>query len=137
MPAVYGVTTLRPYLGVSAPALHSDRGLASRLASRGPIWSRCRVRAGLEMTSAASGNGYSTPSTRPMAAAESRTAAASPRLSRAKAQLPRHLPREALIRADTADGAHEFLTWQPPGQTWSVGMIHSSPMAVWRGRLTM
>ena len=46
-----------------------------------------------------------------MAAAESRTAAASPRLSRAKARLPRHLPREALIRADTADGAHEFLTW--------------------------
>src|SRR5579859_3462582 len=23
------------------------------------------------------------------------------------------------------------------GQTWSVGMIHSSPMAVWRGRVTM
>ena len=23
------------------------------------------------------------------------------------------------------------------GQTWSVGMIHSSPIAVWRGRVTM
>jgi hypothetical protein len=23
------------------------------------------------------------------------------------------------------------------GQTWSVGMIHSSPMAVWRGRVIM
>ena len=34
-----------------------------------------------------------------MAAAESRTAAASPRLIRAIAQLPGHLPRKALIRA--------------------------------------
>src|ERR1039457_3167375 len=56
---------------------------ASRPAGRGPIWSRCRVRAGLETTAAAIGNRYSTPSTRPMAAAESRTVAASPRLSRA------------------------------------------------------
>ena len=50
---------------------------ASWQAGRGPIWSRCRARGGLEMTAAAIGNRYSTPSTRPMAAAESRTAAAS------------------------------------------------------------
>ena len=29
----------------------------------------------------------------------------------ALAQLPRHLRRTALIRADTAGGTHEFLTW--------------------------
>ncbi len=32
----------------------------------------------------------------------------------------------------SADPAQE-----PMRHTWSVGMIHSSPMAVWRGRVTM
>src|ERR1019366_5584031 len=69
--------------GGERQAVQSDRGLGVQAGGQGPIWSRCRARAGLEMTSAASGNRYSTPSTRPMAAAESRTAAPSPRLSRA------------------------------------------------------
>jgi hypothetical protein len=36
-----------------------------------------------------------------------------------------------------SDGMGSFWPGSGCGQTWSVGMIHSSPMAVWRGRVTM
>jgi hypothetical protein len=50
---------------------------------------------GLEMTAAAIGDRYSPPSTRPMAAAESRTAAATPRLSKATSVRYRTAPMAA------------------------------------------
>jgi hypothetical protein len=36
-----------------------------------------------------------------------------------------------------SDGMRSSWPGSGCGQTWSVGMIHSSPMAVWRGRVTM
>jgi hypothetical protein len=64
-------------------AVHPDRGLGVQAGGQGPICCRCREIVASEMTAEAIGNRYSRPSTRPMAAPESRTAAATPRLSRA------------------------------------------------------
>ena len=76
--AVQSATTPRPCQGVSGRPFTPMVAWASRRA--GGRSARCRARGGLEMTFAASGNRYSSPSTRPMAAAGSRTVAARPRL---------------------------------------------------------
>jgi Kef-type K+ transport system membrane component KefB len=58
--------------------------------------------------------------------------------ARARAAPPRASgSRRPSRAADSCDG--KCSSWPGSGcrQTWSVGMIHSSPMAVWRGRVTM
>src|ERR1017187_7051869 len=86
-PAVHRATTPRPCQGVSGRLVSPAVGRAAPAAGGG---------GGLETTSAAIGNRYSTPSTRPMAAAESRTAAASPRLNRAMSVRYKTAPAAAL-----------------------------------------
>jgi hypothetical protein len=48
------------------------------------------------------------------------------------AQLPRHLRRKVLVRADSGGGTHEFLTWltaKPRRLGYSVGMTITEPVA--------
>jgi hypothetical protein len=50
----------------------------------------------------------------------------------ALAQLPRHLRRKVLVRADSGGGTHEFLTWltaKPRRLRYSVGMTITEPVA--------
>ena len=50
----------------------------------------------------------------------------------APAQLPRHLRRKVLVRADSGGGTHEFLTWltaKPRRLGYSVGMTITEPVA--------
>jgi DNA-binding NarL/FixJ family response regulator len=82
-PAVQRATTPRPCHGVSGRLFTPIVAWASRPADMGPICCRCRAILASELRDATIGNRYSKPSTSPMAAAESRTAAATPRLSRA------------------------------------------------------
>ena len=53
---------------------------------------------------------------------------------------PDHVCRDQVLwRSIRQRGVECCSSWPGSGwgQTWSVGMIHSSPMAVWRGRVTM
>ena len=61
----------------------------------GPICCRCRETVASEITDARIGNRYSKPSTTPIATAESRTAVATPRLSRAMSVRYTATPRAA------------------------------------------
>ena len=65
------------------------------VAGNGPIWFRCRAIVGLETTAAGIGNRYSVPSTTPIAAEELRTAAATPRLSKAMSVRYKTVPTAA------------------------------------------